>query len=125
MGMGVATLTTSNLAKLSGLSIDKIRRLAFKGALKAIRTTGGHRRFSITQVNKAKKFIRRRKLLSGGNNVISEAHGLNSFMAYVLGLLFADGNVTKKKQVQLELKDSTGLLFLQNMRESYYKSLIW
>lgn len=48
-------LTIGDAAKRLGLNVDTVRRLARKGAIKAARTTGGHRRFRVDEVDRFKK----------------------------------------------------------------------
>jgi hypothetical protein len=104
MGMG-SGIAIGEFAKMTGVSSWTLRRLDISGKLNPGHSTGGHRRYDESQVDEAKQYIRRMKLLMGGKNVVCEMDDLDDFFAYLLGLIFADGSVSAEGQVQLEMKD--------------------
>jgi len=105
MGMGMG-IKIGEFARLTGISDDSLRRLDVSGKLIAKHTSGGHRLYDQSQLEEALKFVRKMKLLPTGKNIIvSGIDDLDDFFAYLLGLIFADGNVNADGQVQLEMKD--------------------
>ena len=101
MGMGI-----TQFSQRTGLSRDSLRRLHRSGKLiPAHVTRGGFRRYEESQAAEAVKFVKSMKLLTDGSNVVGDGPLLDPFFAYLLGLVMADGTVSKTGQVQLEMKD--------------------
>lgn len=99
-------MTISQFSEATGVSVPVLKRLSVCGKLTPVSfTDGGHRRYGESQIEDAKQFVHRMKLLTGGKNIIDESIKLEPFFAYLLGLVFADGTVSKEGQVQLEMKD--------------------
>ena len=99
-------LSVSQFADMSGIAAHTIRKLDFSDKLKPNHLTkGGHRRYDVSQVEQAKRYVKKMSILPDGISVIDESKHIEPFSAYLLGMLFADGNVCKSGQVQLELYD--------------------
>jgi hypothetical protein len=99
-------MTIKQFSEMTGISSPALRRLSVCGKLIPVSvTSGGHRRYSESQIDDAKQFVHRMKLLTDGRNIVDESIKLDPFFAYLLGLVIADGSVSKNGQVQLEMKD--------------------
>ena len=96
----------NEFARVTGVPSHTLRRLHLSGKfIPCVVTEGGHRRYEESQVESAKEYVRKMKLLLGGKNVLDENEKLDDFFSYILGLIMADGTVSAKGQVQLEMKD--------------------
>jgi hypothetical protein len=103
MGMG---LSIGSFSEMCGIPTHTLRRLHIAGKfLPSLVTSGGHRRYDLSQLNDVACFRKTQELLPGGQGVIDERTHLEPFFAYLLGLILADGTVLEAGQVQLEMKD--------------------
>jgi hypothetical protein len=90
----------------TGLPAHTLRRLHAKGQLvPKFVTEGGHRRYTAEQIEEAKKFVKKKRLM-GGKSVVSEDElEIDAFFAYLLGLAMACGKVKDGLKMQIEMKD--------------------
>lgn len=101
MGMGITAF-----AEASGVPAHTLRRLHARGRLvPAMVLPSGHRRYEDWQIDDAKKFVKKMKLLPNGASIISKMPSIGGFFSYLLGLVLADGTILESGQVQLEMKD--------------------
>lgn len=100
-------LTIGRFADMVGIPSHTLRRLSASGKfMPSIVTEGGHRMYNESRAEEASQFVHKMKLLPAGRNVIDESEeDLDSFFAYLLGLILADGTALASGQVQLEMKD--------------------
>lgn len=92
-------------AKMAGVNISKIRRLGKQGILIPAKMNGTQREYTLEQLELAKKFQRKPKLLEDGYNLIDENIKFDAFDSYFAGLFYSDGSLYKDGAIGLSLKD--------------------